>query len=107
MKIHTKSRDDLYDAKGIYENNKVVVICGSRINLRDSKCYNPPKNVADIRENRDIVDSKGILLQDVIFETLSTAATFVTGRNANGMIVWKTDNGKYVRYALNGGDDNG
>ena len=31
---------------------------------------------------------------------LSTAACFVTGRTANGMITWKTADGKYVRYTL-------
>ncbi len=104
MKIHTKSRDGLYDATGVFENDKVVVCAGSHINLRNAKGYNPPQSVVTLRENKAIIDSNGILLQNVTFDTLSTAATFVKGRNANGMIVWKTENGKYIRYTLNGGD---
>lgn len=40
------------------------------------------------------------MLEDVSFQSLSTAACFVTGRSANGMITWKTEDGKYVRYTL-------
>lgn len=107
MKIYTKSRDGLYEANGIYADGNVVVLLGSRINLRNSPKFNPSQSVSNIRENRTMVDSNGILLRDITFDTLSKAATFVTGRIANGMIVWKTENGRYIRYSLNGGDDNG
>ena len=104
MNIYTKSRDNLYEATAKYNDGEIIVNAGSRINLRDSKGYNPPKQVSDIRNNRELVDSNGILLKDIAFGTLSTAATFVTGRIANGMIVWNTEDGKYIRYTLNGGD---
>lgn len=107
MKIYTKSKDNLYEASGLYDKDRITVLKGSRINLRNSKGFNPPPRIKEARNDRSIVNENGILLQDVIFRTLSTAATFVTGRSANGMIVWKTENGKYIRYALNKGDDNG
>ena len=107
MKIHTKSRDGLYEANGLYENGKVVVSLGSHINLRNAPKFTPPQSISKLRENRNFVNADGILLQDIAFDSLSKAATFVTGRIANGMIVWKTDDGKYIRYSLNGGDDNG
>ena len=50
--------------------------------------------------DRSKIDDKGNVLEDVIFNSLSTAATFVTGRSANGMIVWKTLDGKNVRDTL-------
>lgn len=103
MKLHTKSRDGLYEANAIFENNVVVVLKGSRINARNSKGYKPSEKIANIRSDSDIVDSQGYLLKDVAFETLSTAATFVTGRTANGMIVWKTEDGKYVRFSIQKG----
>lgn len=107
MKLYTKSRDNLYDATAAYDGKTITVFQGSRINLLNSKGFKPPKQVADIRNDRNIVNADGRLLKNVKFKTLSTAATFVTGRIANGMIVWKTEDGKYVRYSLEKGNDNG
>ena len=104
MKLYTKSRDGLYEAYANFENNVVTVLRGSRINTRNSKGYKPSEKIASIRRDSNIVDSQGYLLKDVEFETLSTAATFVTGRTANGMIVWKTEDGKYVRFSIKNGN---
>ena len=41
-------------------------------------------------------------LKDIPFNSLSTSATFVAGRISNGMITWKTEDGRYVRYTLKG-----
>jgi len=53
-----------------------------------------------LRNDENTVDKDGVLKKDISFESLSTAACFVTGRTANGMITWKTADGKYVRYTL-------
>ena len=100
MELYTKSRDGLYEATATYDGKNITVNAGSRINLRDSKGYTPSQQISDIRGNREMVDANGILLQDITFSALSTAATFVTGRIANGMIVWKTENGRYIRYTF-------
>lgn len=101
IKIHTKSRDGLYEAFGIYDKDGVTVIKGSRINNRNNPNFKPPVNVANKLSDRHLVDENGILLQDIRFKSLSTSATFVTGRISNGMIVWKTDDGKNIRHSLN------
>lgn len=101
LKLHTISRDkQLYNADAVYADGKVTVKKNSRINITLSEGYKPTTTIKTLRENDKIVDGKGILLEDVTFDSLSTAASFVTGRTANGMIVWKTDDGKYVRYSL-------
>ena len=51
-------------------------------------------------DDHTLYDEEGVLLRDVQFETLSTAASFVAGRTSNGMITWKTNDGKYVRETL-------
>lgn len=102
IKIHTKSRDNLYEAFGFYDEGIVTVIKGSRINNRINPKFKPPISVAVKLADRSIVDENGILRQDVQFKSLSTSATFVTGRISNGMIVWKTENGKNIRHTLNG-----
>lgn len=101
LKLHTISRDKvLYEATAIYVDGTITVKKGSRINICLSAGYKPTANILKLRDNSSIVDGDGILLRDIPFNSLSTAASFVTGRTANGMIVWKTENGRYVRYAL-------
>ena len=103
MKLFTKSRDGLYEANAIYEDGVIRILKGSRINTKNSDGFKPSEKVATLRSDKSKVDNGGYLHQDVEFDTLSTAATFVTGRIANGMIVWKTEDGKYVRHTINRG----
>lgn len=102
LKLHTVSRDKLFDAQAIYENEEVTVLKGSRINLRKSPNFKPSELVAQHLADATLVGEDGILKRDVTFKSLSTAATFVAGRISNGMITWKTEDGRYVRYTLKG-----
>lgn len=38
--------------------------------------------------------------QDAVFTSASTAANFVTGRSTNGLIAWKTKDGKTLKEYL-------
>ncbi len=100
MKLFTKSRDDLYQAQALFDGKTVTVLAGSRINMKNNPGFKPSESIKRIRDNRTTVTNEGIVLKDVVFNTLSASATFVTGRVANGMMVWKTDDGKYVRHSL-------
>lgn len=103
MILTTKSRDGkLYSATASFENGKVTVLQGSTINRLNAKGFNPPTKVLNLRNTESLFDGS-ILLEDIDFDSLSTAATFVTGRVANGKIVWKTEDGKYVKYTLEQG----
>lgn len=98
MKLHTKSRDEkLYEANAVLEDGTDAVLKGSKINRKSNT------TAETIRMNNELFDDNDILKEDVVFKSLSTAATFVTGRVANGMIVWKTDDGKYVKFSLGKG----
>lgn len=100
MNLFTKSRDSLYQAQALFDGLTTIVLAGSQINMSNNPGYKPSQIIRSIRDDRSIVTKEGIVLKDVSFNTLSAAATFVTGRVANGMMVWKTDDGKYVRYSL-------
>lgn len=101
MKIHAKSRDGvLYTANAIYKDGIVTVKKGSKINRRNTDVFKPKKRVAAFRSDDALFDDGCVLNRDLTFNSLSAAATFVTGRTANGMIVWKTEDGKYVRFML-------
>ena len=102
LELHTVSRDNLFDAKAVYLDGSVTVKKGSRINLHFSEAFKPADVVMQKIRDSSIVSEKGVLLKDVTFKSLSTAATFVAGRISNGMITWKTPDGRYVRYTLKG-----
>lgn len=102
LRLHTVSRDKLFDATAIFENEEVTVLKGSRINIRKNPNFKPPELVSKCLSDDSLVGSDGILKRDITFRSLSTAATFVAGRISNGMITWKTEDGRYVRYALKG-----
>lgn len=100
LDIFTKSRDGLYEATGSYCDGKVTVFKGSKINLASSENFKPSPLVAKVRSDETLVDKNGVVKENISFDSLSTAACFVTGRTANGMITWKTADGKYVRHTL-------
>ena len=106
MKLYTRARDGiLYEAYAEYDNGVVTVKEGSKINRTNAPGFKPREKIAALRENDAIFKNEFYLRKDISFTSLSTAATFVTGRSANGNIVWKTENGKYVKYSLGGGGE--
>lgn len=107
MKLHTIARDKtLYEATAEYKDGTVIVKKGSKINRKESNGVKIKRTVEELRKDDGLFDNGCYLKNDIQFKSLSTAATFVTGRVANGNIVWKTDDGKYVKYALkSGGED--
>ncbi len=102
LELHTSSIEKGFNAVAIYVNGTVIVLKGSIINTNPGPGYKPSGAIRKLRDDRATVDENGILLKNVEFTSLSPAATFVTGRSANGMTAWKTPNGKYVRYTLRG-----
>lgn len=101
MKLYTKSRDGvLYEANADYTAGVVIVKKGSKINRQLSNAVKSRKAIAELIADDSLFENQNYLKNDIRFTSLSTAATFVTGRIANGNIVWKTEDGKYVKYSL-------
>ena len=75
-------------------DNKFVVLKGSEI----SQTFTDSAPIKRIKEQRqeysDYIDSNYILLQDISFNSASTAAEFVAGASLNGNDVWKTNDNK-------------
>ena len=90
MKIILKSKKNTHYAIANFENGKVTV-------LKDSKIYLPiafekmSRDALEARNDSSIVDEKGLVLKDVSFNSVTTAAQFVTGRSVNGLIAWRID----------------
>lgn len=72
----------------------VVVLKGSHIELNDSDSI--PPTIKDARKKAK-VDENGVLQEDLLFKSPSYAASFVIGRNANGLTEWKTMDGRTLK----------
>lgn len=49
-----------------------------------------------IRAREEFVTDR-LVSKDAVFNSASTAANFVTGRSTNGLVAWKTEDGKKLR----------
>ena len=92
LKVYAKGRVRKYDAKGIYDGKGVTVLKGSKISEKVGAKVNPV--VEKLRNNPEKVSKDMIVLCDISFRSLSTAANFVSGNISNGFRVWKTEDGK-------------
>lgn len=53
-----------------------------------------PKKIKELREEyADFISADGILQKDIVFGSPSYAATFVCGKNTNGQVEWKYEDG--------------
>ena len=76
----------VWKATCIAKDGKYVLKSGSIIS--DIELLGCPKKIQDMRESAKI-SSKQVLLEDVEFDTLSDAASFVLATNAWGEREWK------------------
>lgn len=90
MRVYLKGRG--YFAEGRFEDGKVTVSKGN-IKLDVSCNFRQSPIAIGIRNNSDYVDSDGIIIKEYTFNSLSTAAQFVTGGSRNGYDVWKIEKG--------------
>jgi len=77
----------------------LVVLSGSVIRMDTVPSFSDfAKFAKAVREdNKEYIDSNGVLLKDFLFKTPSGAASFVLGAPANGNLEWKTADGKTLK----------
>lgn len=93
ISVFLRTRSNQYDAEAEYKNNKIIIKKGSRIKIGEPIAFKFPRFVQDTWSNNVIVDSDGLLLKDVEFDSISAAAQFVTKNSINGWKAWKTEEG--------------
>lgn len=98
INIYTSGRDKQYCAEGVYDGKKVIVFKGATLNHFRAKTQ-VPEYISLLRTSRDYVEDN-VLLKDCEFSSPSHAALFVTGNISNGLRVWKTEDGKYLRESI-------
>ncbi|MDL2205830.1 GIY-YIG nuclease family protein [Eubacteriales bacterium OttesenSCG-928-N13] len=90
------------NAKSRLTNEGIVVLAGSVLRkVLVPSCPDSAKAARDY--NKENIDDKNVLLIDVLFKTPSGASSFVLGAPTNGNIEWKTEDGRVMKDAENGG----
>lgn len=101
MKIYIKREKSGINVVGEYnvETKEVTVKKGSVVseNIAYSEKF---KGAKTIEHHRAGVIKDRILIKDMVFKSASTAANFATGASTNGLIAWKTEDGKKLKDAL-------
>lgn len=91
---HIKSINMTIKAMGRRTIDGFVVLRGSQISPKYvDKISN---NIKKLRNNSKI-NEKNVLMEDVPFSSPSTAAMFVIGNSANGLVEWKNKNGMTLK----------
>ena len=94
MKVYLKSEKRAIDATAEYdaETRSCIVLKGSTVSARVSEAatFRGAKAVLKYREK---YVQENVVIDDVRFKSLSTAANFVTGSSTDGTKAWKTDTG--------------
>lgn len=98
MKLLLKNRNSSYSAVCDYDlkTKKTKILKGSTVskNVSNSDQFRSRNTIIKTRQ-KYVVD--GVVMDDVIFNSLSSAANFITGTSTNGFLAWKNNEGESYR----------
>lgn len=101
MKVYLKRKRIGVNAAGDFDptTRALVVLSGSVLSkdVAHSEKFRGAKTIERTREG-NVQDC--ILQRDIAFKSPSTAGNFVTGRSVNGLVTWKTEDGRTVKEIL-------
>ncbi len=101
MTVYLKHKTGMFDATGEYDikTNALVLKSGSLVSedIHYSETFRGARTIEKQRKQY-LVDR--VVQDDLVFKSPSTAANFVTGRSCNGMIMWKTKEGKNIKNLI-------
>ena len=84
------------DATGRMTSDGFVLLKGSKVRT-DVQNACRDYIVENRKRHSDKINSDGVLQDDIVFNSPSGAACFVTFGSVNGMDVWKTEDGKTLK----------
>lgn len=93
-KCWMKGHKENYIAYGVYSEGKMTIKAGSKIASQVSKTARLIDAAKRARAQLDLYDDNFVLLKDITFESVSTAAQFVRGNIINGNRCWKMEGSK-------------
>ena len=101
MKLYLTGRKGQVDAVAEYQpdSGELIVLKGSRISSTVAGGKFRSARSVENRRNEDSVKDN-LVVKDMRFKSPSSAANFVTGSSTNGLIAWKTKDGKTLKAFL-------
>ena len=81
-----------YEATSTYEDGKITVHVGSKLNYPESCGFRTNTKAFSAREDDSVVQN-GVVIKECVFDSPSTAAQFITGGSRNGYDTWKVRKG--------------
>ena len=97
ISIFMSSLKKNYCVEGVYTFDKVIVKRGGKISSSFSDAIRGGNAAKKVRQDKMFVSDDYVLLQDCYFDSLSTAAQFVSGSSLDGYICWKIDTKKHSK----------
>jgi len=94
FKRKSKKSGQVIEAECKRTNEGFVVLKGSHIESIDSESI--PPGIKESRRKAQ-VDENGVLQEDVLFCSPSYVAAFVIGGHTNGLVDWKTSDGRTLK----------
>jgi len=94
FKRKSKKSGQVIEAECKRTNEGFVVLKGSHIETIDSESI--PTGIKERRKKAQ-VDENGVLQEDILFRSPSYAAAFVIGGHTNGLVDWKTFDGRTLK----------
>lgn len=101
MKRKSRKSGLVIEASCKQTNEGFVILKGSHIETIDSGSI--PPGIKERRQKASI-DANGILQEDILVRSPSSAAAFVIGGSVNGLTEWKTENGRSLKEIENSED---
>lgn len=98
MRIIFKSDKGNFNAIAEYSKDKIILLKNSVISNKIYNCKISPK-IEQLRKDKNIIENN-ILQKNLSFSSLSATAEFVSGYKANGLRVWRTEDGKKIKEDL-------
>lgn len=103
MEVFLKSRKGFYKASGIYNEEKhtLTVLKGSQVSKNISEgTFRSSKTI--LKHRLEVCDDQGIVIDDICFNSASSAANFITGVSTNGLVTWKNKDGRCLKELIGG-----
>lgn len=81
-----------------------IVKAGSIVSesVNHNSTFRGAKSIEKARGNGVVVGR--VVMKDVVFNSASTAANFVTGNSTNGLVSWKNDKGICIKKLMDEGE---
>lgn len=100
IKLFIKTGNDI--AEGLFLGKKMIVCKGSIISQKEpASSFSYAEVREDLMSKYTIKENDKIkLVEDIEFNSASTAANFCLGYSSNGLITWKDESGKTLKKIL-------